>query len=379
MTQEFVPKPEIQGYQAVRRAARSSREYSSDFLGDADIREYRHLPLEADPPRHTQLRVALMPIFSSEHIKPKVPQFRELAEALFIRLADNDVVEVGRDIALPYAMGCLSIVFNRQQDVDEWISWGPNVWLAEVYQSNLEVTAETKRAQRERNYSVKTQRSAKTLDGYLARVLDEAQANPRPYQETWDVWDFVSQIAPGGSRLELEDMMGIGSVLLAAGRDTVIKLITGFVWLLIRDPAARDLLRQNPDRRVAAINEMVRYLSPLPKMERLVPGATDNSDQNRILLSFVSANYDRTVFADPETLRIDREPTPNVAFGFGRHSCLGRQITEHETLAFLDAILNRWPGWKFDGEPELEWFDEGKDDSAFRFLDQFVSVRIATR
>ena len=379
MTEEFVRKPEIQGYLAVRKAARSSREYSSDLRGDADIREYRHLPLEADPPRHTQLRIALMPFFSSEHIQPKMPQFRELAEQLFARLAEKDTAEVAQDLAMPYVMGCLGIIYNRPQDVAEWISWGPNVWLAEVYRTNGEVTAETKRAQRERNYSVRTQRSAKTLDDYLIRVLDEAEANPRPYQQSWDVWDFLTQIEPGGARLDRDELLGTGSVLLAGGRDTVVKLITGFVWHLIRNPADRAFLQQNPDRRLAAIHEMARYLSPLPKMERLLPGATDDSDENRVLLSFVSANHDGAVFENPDAPDIHREPVPNVAFGFGRHSCLGLQITEHETLAFLDAVLTRWPAWQFDSEPEIGWLDEGQGVASFRFLDQFVSVPIRTR
>jgi cytochrome P450 len=372
----FVRKPEVTGYDAVRKAARNSADYSSDLLGDLDLRSYRHLPLEADPPRHTQLRLSMMPIFAADYIRPMMPKFRALAIDLFGQIRERGSGEIGRDVALPYAMGCLSIIFNRPQDAQQWIAWGPNVWLSEIYMAHVEITAETKRAQRERNYSVKTQRSAATLDEYLTRVLDYAEAHPRRFEDGGDVWDFLTQVTPGGTKMTRDEMLGTGSVLLAGGRDTVIKLITGFVWHLMRNEEDRTFLREHPETRDAAIQELARSLSPLPKMERLVPGAESDDDENRVLLSFVSANHDASVFHEPEKVDIHREFRPSVAFGFGRHSCLGLYITQDETLAFLDAILTEWPGWQFDGEPLIEWIHEGDGDSSFTSLDEFVSIPI---
>ena len=71
---------EIVGYQAVREAAKDFVKYSSDLLGDRDVRTYRQLPLEADPPRHTMFREAVQPLFLSAAIEPKRPQFRGLAK-----------------------------------------------------------------------------------------------------------------------------------------------------------------------------------------------------------------------------------------------------------------------------------------------------------
>ncbi len=376
MSSTFVKKPEVQGYDEVRKAAKNSRDYSSNLLGDADIRAYRHLPLEADPPRHTQLRLAVMPWFAAEHIEPLVPQFTEIARSIIndVRIAGN--ADVGVDVALPYVMGCLSVIYNRPQDLEEWISWGPNVWFAEVWMAKGEVLEESKRAQRERNYSVKTQRSAGVLDAYLNRVLDEALADPTPYAESGDLWDFLTQVEPGGQKLTRDELLGTGSVLLAGGRDTVIKLITGWVWHLIGNETDRDFLRSNPSARLDATHEVARFLSPLPKMERLIPGAVDDAQENRVLLSFASGNYDRNVFSDPERIDIHRERRPNLAFGFGRHSCLGLQITEFESLAFLDAILTDWPRWSFSADPSIVYVDEKAGEDGFRILDEFESVPI---
>lgn len=82
------------------------------------------------------------------------------------------------------------------------------------------------------------------------------------------------------------------------------------------------------------------------------------------------------MFPDAETLDIRREQKPNVAFGFGRHSCLGLKVTEHETTAFLDVLLEDWPGWTFIGEPELAWFSIGEGASAADVLDEFDAVRV---
>lgn len=378
MTPASVRKPEIQGYDAVRKAAKNSREYSSDLLGDTDIRAYRHLPLEADPPRHTQLRVALMPMFAAERIEPLVPQFKQIARDVIAQVNTQGHADALIDVALPYVMGCLSVIYNRPQDRDEWISWGPNVWFADVWMAQGTVTAISKQAQRERDYTLTTQRSAAVLDAYLNRVLNQAEAGGRPFEETEDIWDFLTQIEPGGTRLTREEMLGTGSVLLAGGRDTVIKLITGWVWHLVGNEEDRVLLTKNPHIRLDAIHEMARFLSPLPKLERLVPGAANDSDANRILLSFASANFDRTVFEDPEKIDITRERIPTLAFGFGRHSCLGIQITEFETLSFLDVLLGEWPGWEFADEPKLVYLEEGHGDTSYRILDEFEAVPITT-
>ena len=371
-------KPEIQGYRAVRRAAKNYREYSSDVQGDADVRTYRQLPLEADPPRHTQLRGSLMPLFAAEAIEVRLPEFRALALRLMKKVNEAGSADLVADFALPYVMGCLGIVYNRPQDVQEWITWGPNVWLAEIYQRGEEVSEETKRAQRERDYSIKTQRSATVLDAYLERVLAEAHDASGDDRPT-DVWQFLTDARPGGLPMTHDELLGTGNVLLAGGRDTVIKLISGFLWHLISSPTDRRYLRDHPYERPAAIAEMARYLSPLPKMERLDTRASAGAgEEHRVLLSFVSANFDASHYPDPERLDLRRQDTSSLAFGLGRHSCLGLQITTFETLALLDALLTEWPDWVFIGDPGIIWAEEDVGDARVRVVDHIEYLRVRT-
>jgi cytochrome P450 len=225
------------------------------------------LPLEADPPRHTQLRLSVAPI------APKEPQFFELAARLIKSINRTGTAEIGRDLALPYVMVCLGIIYNRQQDVDEWISWGPNVWLAEVFAVGG-VKSRPKPSAPAANATTVSRRSGR-LRLWTATCCGSSTKRNSTQIMTFKLRTF------GTSSLRLrltargfrgKNSSGWGSVILAGWRDTVIKLINGFVWHLIRNEEDRDFLAQHPDRRIDAIREMARYLSPLPKMERLVKG-----------------------------------------------------------------------------------------------------------
>lgn len=170
-------RTEIRGYEAVRNAAKDFQNYSSDLLGDRDVRTYRQLPLEADPPRHTQFREAVQPLFMGDAIAKHRPAFEAHAKSLIQNLYKKGSGEIAKDFALPYVIGCLTIIYNRPQDYEEWLSWGPDVWTAEAHRRGS-VSEESQEAHRERNFDVSSDRDGRTLQAYLDLVFDEAEANP---------------------------------------------------------------------------------------------------------------------------------------------------------------------------------------------------------
>jgi len=359
---------EIRGYEAVRQAAKDFSTYSSDLLGDRDVRTYRQLPLEADPPRHTQFREAVQSLFMSDAIAKHSSEFEKHAAKLIRNISEAGAGEISHDFALPYVIGCLTIIYNRPQDYEEWLAWGPDVWTAESHKNEIEPSV----------------RSGAVLQTYLDRVFDAAEANLNTDPQTQDIWDFVSQIQINDSGISREEMQGIANVLLAGGRDTVIKLITGLVWHLINTPADRAFLSENREWFNRTIAEMVRYLSPLPKMERVLADDVHVPDVERdtskyVLLSFVSANYDRDIWPNADEIDIHRDRKPHLAFGFGRHSCMGMNATEHEVGALLKVLLDSWPGWQFDGTPEIIWATaEDKDGNSIRYIDRFAALRVTS-
>ena len=374
---------EIRGLTAVRDAARDTLRYSSDLIGDRDTRSYRQVPLEYDPPRHTKFRDAVSPLFSNQHVATKSGRFALIARRLIDTIAQNGGGDLPTDLALPYVMECLTEVYNRPHDRDEWVSWGPDVWTAAAYQAG-QVTPDARRAVRERSFDSAEQRSGTVLEEYLDRVFSQAHPAPGADPATTDVWDWVSGLEVDGQRLTRDEMYGVANVLLAGGRDTVIKLVTGIAWHLIANPGDREYLTHNRGEVNAAIAELVRYLSPLPKMERVLAEdrgvPLEDRDPGRyVLLNYASANHDRSVWPDADVLNIRRERKPHVAFGFGRHSCMGMSITEHEARAFLNVLLDDWPEWEFDGEPEIEWVSEGEQEGRYTVIDRFDSVRVRVR
>jgi cytochrome P450 len=293
------------------------------------------------------------------------------------QMSDAGGGDIVSDFALPYVIACLTTIYKRPQDLEEWLSWGPDVWTAETHRDKAKRAAAGLSS--EHLHDV---RSGTTLQAYLDSVFDAAETNQILDPEKQDVWDFVSQLVVDGVGVTREEMQGIANVLLAGGRDTVIKLICGLVWHLIGHSEDREFLASNPQWFNRTIAEMVRFLSPLPKMERALADQAALADDQRdpekyVLLNFVSANYDRQVWPDAEVINIHRERKPHLAFGFGRHSCLGMNVTEHEVGALLGVLLTEWPDWKFASEPAIEWArDEDAAGNEIRYISRFDRLEV---
>ena len=341
---------EITGFAAVRTAARDTERYSSDLLGDRDVRTYRQLPLEVDPPEHHAYRSALSPLFVRKTVDAHESAFRAVAHDListFVARGGGDVVT---ELALPMVVNCLGILYNRPGDVAEWLSWGTDVWLTDNGRSGIR------------------------LDTYLPRVFDEVTQQPGD-----DAWTYVSRLDINGRPITRTEMYGIASVLLAGGRDTVIKLMTGAVWHLAQSPADREFLRTQPAKLSLAINEWLRYLSPLPRMERAPRSVADLPIELRdpadyVHLSFVSANHDPDVFAHPERIDIHRERSVNLAFGAGPHTCIGNHVAEVETRAFVSEFLLQVLDWEVLDTSDIVYELVGTSQFVGRFNALHVAV-----
>jgi cytochrome P450 len=375
-------RQEIRGFRAVREAARNWEEYSSDLLGDRDVRDYRQLPLEADPPRHTLFRIALSDFFAASSIEKHTKSFEALAEKLISESEANGSFNAVDELVLPYVIGCLTIIYDRPQDFEEWKSWGPDVWTAAAYQRGEPVHL-AEAALRERDFSIESPRSGETLQAYLDKVFDEAEQRISESKEQRDIWDFVARMEIAGTRVNRPEMQGIANVLLAGGRDTVIKLLGGFIWHLVNTPKDVESLRGQVENLKPAIGEMARFISPLPRMERVprefaVGSDKDRNSDNYVLLSFVSANHDKTQWENADQIDFARERNPHVGFGFGAHSCLGQNITEIESAAFLRALLPKVSGWKFSEEPEIQWAEAALEDgSVTKHINGFEKLLIS--
>lgn len=315
----------ITGHKALRDALRDTETYSSDLQGDADVRDYRQIPLEVDPPRHHLYRSALSPYFVRPAIERHISAFRSNSQRLIKSYFAGEPKEVVSSLALPLVMRNLGVIYNRPQDVDEWISWGPDVWTAES-----------------------EHRSGAVLHRYLDRIYQEALE-----RKSNDVWQDIAWLEIEGKQITPLEFRGIAGVLLAGGRDTVVKLLTGILWHFGKVPEDMEHLRDESSSRHSAIQEFLRFLTPLPIMNRTtIPetGAKTLPADRFVGMSFISGNFDESVFDNPFVINLKRPRNSHLSFGFGPHTCLGNHIAEIEAKVFLEELLESKISWKIHKE-----------------------------
>jgi cytochrome P450 len=187
--------------------------------------------------------------------------------------------------------------------------------------------------------------------------------------------DAFSQLAAAtidGRPLTRVEQVGLASLLLAGGRDTVIHVLCGAMWHLAGDAAARALLRAEPERLPLAIEELLRYLSPNPGMERRATTAVSGTwgraaAGDVVVLGWGPANHDPTAFDAPGEVRLDRRPNPHLAFGSGPHTCVGIHLARLEARVFLEELLAAVPDWRLGDAVALETIRLAGDEVPARF------------
>jgi cytochrome P450 family 142 subfamily A polypeptide 1 len=150
----------------------------------------------------------------------------------------------------------------------------------------------------------------------------------------------------------------MGNLILAGGRDTVIHLIAGALWYLSGHAEERRRLVRDPQRIPGLLEELLRFLSPLPAIERITTEAVSGewgsaSAGEYVLLGFAQADHDARVFGDPEAIRPERSPNPHVAFGNGPHTCIGVHLARLEARVLLEEMVAAVPDWRLGAGAEI--------------------------
>jgi len=302
------PIPMILRHKDVRKAAKDWKTFSSDapfrvvIPSEEDVRSVRQLPIETDPPDHTDYRKLVEPLFR----RPGEPQMIEAVESLVAGMlseaVDTGIVEVVREFALPLQSRALAHLLNLpESEADIWIGWGTH-----VFRDGDDGAGK-----------------GSVLDAYIEAQFDRAETEPGE-----DFFSILTQATFRGRRLTREERSGYANLAFAGGRDTIINSIAFIIGYFAGNPDQLDWLRDHPEAVVTATEEFVRVVSPLTHIGRVCPVETDvqgtTVQQNeRISLCWASANRDETVFKEPDAIRLDRKPNPHVGFGSGPHNCLG--------------------------------------------------------
>lgn len=295
-------------HEDVRRAARDTKTFSSDapfrvpIPSEEAVRTMRQLPIETDPPEHTDYRKITEPFFQ----RPKDPAFVAHVEALIDELLTaalrRAAVEIVNEFALPLQSRALTYLLNvPEAEAETWIGWGIHVFKVtggEFKKGNV-------------------------LEEYLQAQFDRAAAQPGE-----DFFSALTQATFRDRPLTREEMMGFANLAFAGGRDTIIHSVSCALGHLATNPASLAWLREDPKRIVHASEEFFRVFMPLTHIGRVCPEKTEVHGQTvnageRVSLCWASANMDEAAFPAPEEIRLDRKPNPHLSFGFGAHLCMG--------------------------------------------------------
>ena len=195
--------------------------------------------------------------------------------------------------------------------------------------------------------------SASAMNVYFREVIKERRVRPKG--------DLISLLiaVEEDDRLTEEEIIANCSLLLSAGHETTTNLIGNGLLALLRQPAQLRHLIEEPDVMQSAVEELLRFDSPV----QLAPRASiaeirlaevSISAGQRVTLMLGAANHDEGCFSDPDRLNVEREPNEHLAFGFDRHFCLGAHLARVEAQLAFSTLLRRYPGLALDGSP-LQW------------------------
>lgn len=329
--------PMILRHEEVRKAAKDWRTFSSDapfrvpIPSEEEVRSMRQLPIETDPPQHTEYRRLVEPFFA----RAKNPEVIARVDALIGRLiheaSRKPSVEIVREFALPLQSHALTYLLNVPEAVAHtWISWGIHVF----------------------KDGHDGQKKGAALENYLNSQFDMAHNSNGE-----DFFSTLSRAQIQGRQLSREEMLGYANLTFAGGRDTIIHTISSvFAWLA-ENPDAMEFLKHDPSRIIHAGEEFFRVISPLTHIGRVCPSQSQVLDSSvpaggRVSLCWASANMDENVFENPGEVKLDRKPNPHLTFGFGAHLCIGapharlilRTLLQHITQSIQSiTILNAVP------------------------------------
>jgi cytochrome P450 len=322
--------PMILRHADVQAAAKDWQTFSSDapfrvpIPSEENLRTMRQLPIETDPPEHTEWRAIVEPFFKRSRDPELIGKVEAMIDQLLETAFASDSIEIVEGFALKLQCHALAWLLNvPSSEAETWIDWGMHVFVKDGGQPG---EMDTK------------------LEDYLSERFDEADARNG---EGDDFYTTLTRATYQGRALTRDEMMGFANLTFAGGRDTVIHTISSIFAYFAENPQALEFLREDPKKRLAkAGEEFFRVVSPLTHLGRVCPQETEVlgekvSANDRASLCWVSANHDEEVFENSHEVQLDRKPNPHIAFGAGAHFCLGAGHARMLVKALLQALCDK--------------------------------------
>jgi len=325
------------GVRTQREYEMSEQEFGLDPRGN--------MMIMTDPPRHTFMRQLVNKAFTHKSVRRMEPHIRELVTKIL-----DDVCEKGE---CDFVMDISRLV--PLEVICEMVGVPEGDWEAMFELSNRVLgfdDPEYGGGDARQDLSAEEMQMSFELFNYLSSLVAERKTNPRE--------DVLSVLANGeldGQSLNDGEIFLFFLLLILAGNETTRNATSGGMLALMENPEQRQRLIADPSLITTAVDEIVRWTSPVMHFERVATKDTEIRGQKikageEVCLWYPSANRDEEKFSDGDSFDIGRSPNEHIAFGKGEHFCLGANLARLEIRVIFEEVMKRIPDMELAGPPD---------------------------
>jgi cytochrome P450 len=300
--------------------------------------------IHSDPPDHTRLRSLVTKAFNARVVEGMRPRMQEIVNEVIDAAQQAGRMDIIKDLAIPLPVTVLAEILGvPKADVHLFKDWADGLL---AFQGLNKPPVEVLQ---------RSQQSILGIRGYLGALLEEKKKHPGE--------DLLSELAAAeseGEKLSETELLNTCITLLVAGHETTTSLIGNGLWALLRHPDQFQLLKGDPSLLTSAIEEMLRYESPVARQPRLMRQETEMGGKQlhpgeMVFQMLNAANRDPAYFTDPDQFDIRRQKNRHIAIGLGPHFCVGALLARTEGQVVFSTLLARVPNIRLvDEKPDWD-------------------------
>jgi cytochrome P450 len=300
--------------------------------------------LHSDPPDHTRLRALVTKEFTVTIVEKMRPRIQEVVDGLLDIAEAKGQMDVVPDLAAALPVAVIAEILGVPPAERHLI----RKWTDDI----LRFQGVNKPSEQDLS---RAQDALIEIRAYIQRMIDD-----RRRQLRGDLMSKFVAAESDGQRLSQAELINTCVTLFTAGHETTLSLISNTIYTILANPDQYQLLRHDPGLLESAIEESLRYESPVSRQSRLMKADTELAGKKlkkgEILFQMLnSANRDPAYFTDPEKFDIQRQKNRHIAFGQGIHFCVGAALSRTEAFIAVGTALKRFPNLRLvDERPDWD-------------------------